>query len=828
LRSYSKHINSQLILFKELYMSVFKVSINRFFSLAVLSALMCVPEMAEAVNNKKNSAVEKKGTRKKTQSEVVLVSSEVRKKNKNEEPPQDPEQEQEIPGLAVLLYEANNLKRVEREEDDENDPTKVKKERGDDETLACLVMDNHMAYIGENESNPRDVIDLAANRDEQPKQAADQAKPLLTGDEFHALRAKALNGDSNAMHDLATSFYYNRIKGVTKEKSYRLAFGLYREAAARGNTNAESQLGHMYAHERVAGESKEESYKIAFEWYTKAAAKGDARAESGLGWLYLDGHVGGVSKEESDKIAFEWYKKAAAKGYSNAEHELGYMYTEGLVAGVSKEESDKLAFEWCSKVAAKGYTIAEHQLGWLYSHERVAGVSKEESDKIAFEWYTKAAAKGCTLAEHQLGYMYTHGRVTGVSKEESDKLAFVWFRKAAAKGDTLAEYHLGYMYSQGRVAGVSRKESDKLALVWYRKAAAKGHKTSLEFIRNFPEAENIGDQQVIEVQKQKKQPVAKTVANVSVTQKQKKQPVAKPVANVSVTQMQPFIVPQAPCVMSFKRYFSAPEVQVELQKDVAKVIQFIPKAKLNDKAMTASNLGRIDKRIDELQHVAEEGMTFSSKSTICTLFEPCLLPFQKMLLDHTIPEYRSCYEILYTQPIFVSCINVNEKFQDQLTQDNSVFLWNNTVTLGCEMKMANRVLSQLESEVQPDMNLVYKDAQLLHQIACDKPSEFKITLPQDSSLRSCCTFVNSTLKTLEAAQVTYHVTLGRLVTPDPFEPVIKVFGSLQSAMSKLSQEMETAMKKEAPRRNAVFMKNEKLKFLRGQIKAHVDEEDEDY
>jgi hypothetical protein len=136
------------------------------------------------------------------------------------------------------------------------------------------------------------------------------------------------------------------------------------------------------------------------------------------------------------------------------------------------------------------------------------------------------------------------------------------------------------------------------------------------------------------------------------------------------------------------------------------------------------------------------------------------------------------------------------------------------------------MLSQVNSDQQLDMNVVYKDAQLLNHIACDRPVEFKLALPQDSSLRSCFSFVDSIVKTVEAAQATYHVNFGGLVNPDPFEPVIKVFRPLQSSMSTLSQEMSSAILKGTPRRNAVLIKDERVKFLLPVVPTHDDSEDD--
>ncbi len=1006
-------------------MNVFKVNINRLVSLTVLSALMCVPEMAEAVKGRKNEVAAKKRTQEQTHRDVA---QDVRKKNKNEDSPEPliPEQEEEIIDLAAMIEEADNLaKRGEREEGDEYDPRKVKRERVDEEYDAALVMGNPTVYFQQNEPNPAEVIDIADDPDEQPEQYANQEKKMLTDNQFQALLAKANGGDIMAMLQLATYYNHYRIASVSKVESDRQAFDWYSKAAAKGDAVAEGAIGNLYFLGRVAGVTREEgdrlalewftiaaakenkyaqgmiqrlkdakpmladnefqeqlakanagdvvcmtllaynylehrianisrqaSNKYAFEWYNKAAATGDTQAESWVGFMYLNGLVAGVEGKASDRLAFDWYKKAAAKGDITSENQLGWMYLYGRVAGVRGKASDRLAFDWYSKSAAKGNTIAESALGWMYLRIRVPGVekkeskkralewctkaadkgdkdaqamlqtlkaakpmlpehvfqeqlakanagdvvcmtllaynylehrianiSRDESNKLAFDWYSKAAEKGNTSAESGLGYMYLTGRVPGVEKDESKRLAFEWYSKAAAKGAKIAlielqklkdanefqallakanagdlramcavandylnrsgtsvykkendiqafewykkaaknedntgtaESQLGWMYLCGRVKGVTREEGDRLALEWFSKAAAKGN-TIAEYYLGFMYAR----ERVAGVEKNESK-------RISLEWFSKAAAKGDEDAQVEIQKLQqaegPVVAPIAE--------LQAPEVQVDLQEDVIRAIEFNAKAKFDDQELTKTRLGKIKRITEALEAIATKEIKFVSKSVICTAFEPYLTEFQKMLLERTLPDYKACFKGAYTEPVFVNCIKA--KNEDRFVQDESVLLWEDMVTIGTEnVALASRMLSHVKSDEQPDMNAVYKDAQVLYQVACGQPFLFEIALPQDASLGSCRSFVYLTLKTLEAAQTTYHVNFGGLVNPDPFEPVIKLFGSLQSTMTTLSQKMETAIMTEVPRRNAALRKDEKFKALRPPAKAPSDDDEDD-
>ncbi|MGI9463895.1 MAG: caspase family protein [Aestuariivirgaceae bacterium] len=112
-----------------------------------------------------------------------------------------------------------------------------------------------------------------------------------------------------------------------KNKDYRQAMKLAREAAGKGYARAMVSVGFLY--EKGRGASR--NYAEAIRWYRKAAASGEHKAMRNMGVMYSKGL--GVDRNFAE--AARWYRKAADRGNADAMFYLGRMYDKGR--GVTRD-----------------------------------------------------------------------------------------------------------------------------------------------------------------------------------------------------------------------------------------------------------------------------------------------------------------------------------------------------------------------------------------------------------------------------------------------------------------------------------------------------------
>lgn len=231
-----------------------------------------------------------------------------------------------------------------------------------------------------------------------------------------------------------------------KQKKYKEAFIVCKQAAELGDPKAQDHLGYMYSNGQGVKQNKLE----AAIWYSKAAEQGNAEEQFDLGVFFELGIT--VIKDTTEAI--KWYRKAAEKGYPNAQITLARRYYEGK--GIAQNYVE--ALKWYRKAAEQGFATAQLILGLMYEQ----GQGVQQNNEEAVKWYRRAAEQGIAYAQFYLALMYNNGQ--DVTKNDVE--AVKWFRRAAEQGIADAQFNLGVMYANGQ--GVLT--SGAAAADWYYKA----------------------------------------------------------------------------------------------------------------------------------------------------------------------------------------------------------------------------------------------------------------------------------------------------------------------------------------------------------------------
>jgi len=137
-------------------------------------------------------------------------------------------------------------------------------------------------------------------------------------------------------------------------ENLKRAFFWYQKAALNGNTQAMNNLASMYYY----GHSVKKDYKKAFELYFKAASFGDSIAQFNLATMYYNGEY----VKQSDKEAIVWFIFSAESGYPKAQVRLGNFYKEGTIV----KQDYQLALSWFYKAAIQKDGAGEYYVGICY------------------------------------------------------------------------------------------------------------------------------------------------------------------------------------------------------------------------------------------------------------------------------------------------------------------------------------------------------------------------------------------------------------------------------------------------------------------------------
>lgn len=175
----------------------------------------------------------------------------------------------------------------------------------------------------------------------------------------------------------------------------------------------------------------------------------------------------GKMDEDCLTEALKWLQESALKGNAEAQHEM---------ADVCRGEED---FEWSFKfekmASDQGYTDAYHNLAFHYEN----GIGTDVDSDMAFHWYSKAAESGNADDKGSLGRCY----FVGLGTQQDFEKAFSLLDQAANEGSATAKRILGVAYMEGLMRLTANKEKGRTLL---------------------QEAANLGDQEAVELLKQKK------------------------------------------------------------------------------------------------------------------------------------------------------------------------------------------------------------------------------------------------------------------------------------------------------------------------------------
>ncbi|MBF0307958.1 MAG: SEL1-like repeat protein [Magnetococcales bacterium] len=237
---------------------------------------------------------------------------------------------------------------------------------------------------------------------------------------------------------------------VAREKA-AVEFKSLQEKSIQGDGQAMLDLAGRYQEGRGVAQDPFQS----LEWYTKAAQKGMQEAQYRLGLIYLQG----LGTPRSSVKAVEWFQAAAKQGHVESMFQLG----KALEMGAGVKVDNKAALDWHQKAAELGHVEAGYRIGVAMEQ----GQLMPQDLKGAFDRFVKAAEKGVPEAQYRLGSMFRDGR--GIEADAAN--ATRYFRRAAAQGHMESQFILAQRLFKGEGGKADHIE----AADWLRKAAESGH-----------------------------------------------------------------------------------------------------------------------------------------------------------------------------------------------------------------------------------------------------------------------------------------------------------------------------------------------------------------
>ncbi|MCD8371824.1 MAG: leucine-rich repeat protein [Clostridia bacterium] len=299
-------------------------------------------------------------------------------------------------------------------------------------------------------------------------------KEFKESQEFSSLKAKAEGGDLQSQYMLAERY----LRGDGVKKSYKSAFGWYKNAADGGYTPAICGLGYCYLF--TLGVKRD--YGKALELFAKAAGAGDERAEFLLGYCRyfgVDGEQNAALSDRADREeAVKLFASAASKGYSYAKSWLAYCMYNGK--GLNKDEggAEKL-YEAAAKDKCRAAILwhMENYTDFIVTEEGfrlIDYVHPAAPDNLAK--LKKLAEGGDSYMQYALACRYD---------ERGDyPLAFKWFKRSAEGGDCEAMYRLAGYYGENRAYGEDGcpdlRDHSTLKAKWYARSAEQGYYRAIE------------------------------------------------------------------------------------------------------------------------------------------------------------------------------------------------------------------------------------------------------------------------------------------------------------------------------------------------------------
>jgi len=296
--------------------------------------------------------------------------------------------------------------------------------------------------------------------------------------DLNVLRAKADNGDSDAMVELAEAHYWGRGADLNWKQSFFWA----EKAAEKNHPVASYRMGVQY----LLGQGVEEDInsgqqliKLSANGMEKRAKDGDHRAQF---YLAIMCHTG-IGRMDDIPKSRQWMKLAAEGGQVDAQYYMGRTYA--MAVGVMRDLVE--AKRWWRMAAGQGFVPAQYNLGLVLLN------SKNKGEKLeGVKFLKQAVDQKFDRAEFLMGEV----AFRGVNMPKDEAAAFRYFEKSANQGYLRAQYLAG----QALAKGLGVKSDPVAASVWLTLAARAGHRgaeASLRGLNEELEGKNIpltGDQ----------------------------------------------------------------------------------------------------------------------------------------------------------------------------------------------------------------------------------------------------------------------------------------------------------------------------------------------
>lgn len=293
-------------------------------------------------------------------------------------------------------------------------------------------------------------------------------------EDFELTLQKAEEGDTEAMYEIATMYYYGIInEDGTSYRDFQKAYTWLKKISENDDDYsalALSMIANMYYAGIVPREAQ--SYKKSLEYHKQASTRSGYSAQQAACMMLLNSGC-----EEDFETAESYCLKIIEKGDNITRTELATKY---MNMGLFEKASYLYEQMACDNPSAA------YELGLLYKRGVLSDSKKSDCFRAAFYFQLAINSGKCNAnVYYEMGLLYFNP-IGGFPKDF--KIAQNNFEKAANMGHNGAQYILGYMYEYGHV------EKDNIKAVFYHtKAADNGHILSaarLAILYQQPEIKN--------------------------------------------------------------------------------------------------------------------------------------------------------------------------------------------------------------------------------------------------------------------------------------------------------------------------------------------------
>ena len=235
----------------------------------------------------------------------------------------------------------------------------------------------------EQKSQEQIMADIGALANQIEPAAADASSDIIIAPSSLSLSSETLNKireaedkATNNFEDKSSSFTLSNIKpdanlsGTAKDLETK---------ALSGDGNAQHDLASLYSAGQAGADA---DYKRASQWFTAAAYNGIANAQYNLGVLKQQG----LGTAQDTKAAMDLYRIAAKQNHPEAQYNLGIASIEGIGA----DYDPQIAAYYFERAAAGGIIEAAYNLGLIQEN----GLLGDSQPDEAVFWYKLGSQNG--------------------------------------------------------------------------------------------------------------------------------------------------------------------------------------------------------------------------------------------------------------------------------------------------------------------------------------------------------------------------------------------------------------------------------------------------